>query len=42
MSVCKRGHRGVFWSVFARGKCTPGWRLERVEIECRDGKIRVM
>ena len=32
MGVCWRGYRGIFWSVFIRGKYTPermewvGWR----------------
>lgn len=24
MGVCRRGHRGVFWDIFVREKCTPG------------------
>nr|DAG04769.1 MAG TPA: hypothetical protein [Siphoviridae sp. ctGa111] len=37
MGVCRRRYRGVFLECFVRGKYTPGWRLERVEKECRDG-----
>ena len=33
--ICVReGIGGVFWSVFVRGKCTPGWGRG---MECRDG-----
>lgn len=34
MSVCRRGHRGIFWDIFCQGKVYPGVWLE---MECRDG-----